>query len=57
MTDDETARFRAHPDWRLAVQLREYDDRGKVPGAAVPGVDAYRTDLIQVVAEVFGRLT
>jgi hypothetical protein len=42
--------FRAEPDWPLAVSLREIDDRGKVAGAVVPGLDAYRADLHSVVA-------
>ena len=50
MTPTEVAAFRAHPDWRLAVELREIDDRGKVPGADVPGLEAYRADLEAVVA-------
>lgn len=49
MTAAEVKVFRAHPDWRLALALREIDDRGKVPGAAVPGLDDYRPDLRQVV--------
>jgi predicted HD phosphohydrolase len=49
MTPDEVAAFRAHPDWRLALELREIDDQGKVPGARVPGLDDYRGDLEAVV--------
>jgi hypothetical protein len=37
-------------DWRQAVELRLIDDRGKVPGLAVPGIDAYRPRLTTVVA-------
>ena len=51
MNEAEIAAFRAHPDWRLALQLREIDDRGKVPGADVPELDDYREDLRMVVAE------
>jgi gamma-butyrobetaine dioxygenase len=50
MTPDEVAAFRAHPDWRLALELREIDDQGKVPGARVPGLDDYRADLEDLVA-------
>jgi len=50
MSTAEVEAFRTEPDWPLAVSLREIDDRGKVPGAVVPGLDAYRTDLHAVVA-------
>lgn len=50
MNAAEIAAFRAHPDWRLALQLREVDDLGKVPGACVPKLDDYRKDLCDVVA-------
>jgi predicted HD phosphohydrolase len=50
MSAAETEAFRANPDWRLAIALREIDDRGKVPGASVPDLDAYRADLREVVA-------
>jgi predicted HD phosphohydrolase len=45
MTEVEQIEFRGHPDWRLAIELRRFDDLAKVPGAAVPGLDAYREDL------------
>jgi predicted HD phosphohydrolase len=51
MNAAEIDAFRAHPGWRLALQLREIDDRGKVPGARVPQLDDYREDLRDVVAE------
>ena len=50
MTAAEIAAFESHPDCRLAVRLREIDDQGKVPGATVPGLDAYRGVLTDVVA-------
>jgi predicted HD phosphohydrolase len=50
MTEAEVAAFRSHPDWRLALRLREIDDQGKVPGAEVPGLEAYRPELAQVVS-------
>lgn len=50
MSEDEVSAFRAHPDWRLALKLREIDDRGKVPGAEVPGLEDYRRELSEVVA-------
>jgi predicted HD phosphohydrolase len=55
MSDTEIKAFRCHPDWPLAVALREIDDRGKVPGAVVPGLDSYRPDLSAVVATRLAR--
>jgi predicted HD phosphohydrolase len=49
MSDDEVAEFRSQPDWALAVTLRLIDDRGKVPGLEVPGLDSYRPRLLAVV--------
>jgi predicted HD phosphohydrolase len=49
MIPAEVARFRAHPDWELAVALRRIDDRGKVKGLTVPRLDAYRDVLARVV--------
>jgi hypothetical protein len=50
MNDQEIATFRANPDWPTAVRLRDLDDRAKIPGALVPGLDEYRADLTEVVA-------
>ena len=50
MSDDEVAEFEANPDHALAVKLREIDDRGKVPGLEVPGIDSYRELLAVVVS-------
>lgn len=49
MSESEVERFRAHPDWELAVELRRIDDKGKVVGLDVPGLDAYREALGRVV--------
>ena len=54
MTEAEVVAFRANPDWELAIALREIDDRGKVPGAIVPGLETYRDDLAAVAAERLG---
>jgi predicted HD phosphohydrolase len=54
MTEAEVSAFRAHPDWRLALELREIDDRGKVPGAEVPGLETYREDITLAVAACRG---
>jgi predicted HD phosphohydrolase len=48
MSDDEVAAFEGQPDWELAVELRRIDDRGKVPGADVPGITEYRPLLARV---------
>jgi predicted HD phosphohydrolase len=50
MTAGEVSQFEAHPDHELALLLRLIDDRGKVPGLAVPGVDHYRPELLAAVA-------
>jgi predicted HD phosphohydrolase len=50
MSEAEIAAFRAVPEWREAVELRLFDDQGKVPGAAVPELESYRADLLAVVA-------
>jgi len=50
MSPGEVAAFTAHADARLAVALRLIDDRGKQVGLDVPGLDAYRPRLAQVVA-------
>ena len=57
MTEADVAAFEANPDWRLAVRLRDLDDRGKVPGAVVPELDEYRADLIGVAAETLRAKT
>jgi predicted HD phosphohydrolase len=49
MSADEVARFRRHPDWEEAISLRRIDDRAKVVGLAVPGLEAYRARLRRVV--------
>ena len=50
MSDAEVAQFRSNPDWEQAVELRLIDDRAKVPGLEVSGIDSYRTELALVVA-------
>ena len=37
----EASRFEAIPGWADAVQLRRWDDAGKVEAATVPGLDHY----------------
>jgi gamma-butyrobetaine dioxygenase len=55
MSNSEVREFEAHPDHRLAVRLREIDDRGKVPGLAVPGLDSYRAELVEVAERTATR--
>ena len=50
MSPEEVAVFRTHPDAALAVSLRLIDDRGKQAGLQVPGLEAHRPRLTQVVA-------
>ena len=54
LAEQHVAAFRAQPDWRLALKLREIDDQGKVPGAEVPGLEDYRAELSQVVSAQLG---
>jgi predicted HD phosphohydrolase len=55
MTEDEIAEFCSTPGWREAIELRLFDDRGKVPGRAVPELETYRTELTVVVAAAAAR--
>lgn len=47
---EEIAAFEASPHAGDAVRLRRYDDAGKVPGLAVPGLEHYRPLLESVIA-------
>jgi phosphonate degradation associated HDIG domain protein len=38
----EVHEFEKNPYYRMAVQLRRWDDQAKVPGATVPAVESYR---------------
>jgi predicted HD phosphohydrolase len=49
MSPDEIERFRRSADWEDAVLLRRIDDRGKVVGLRVPGLESYRARLLRVV--------
>ena len=51
MSRTQISAFESQPDFLLAVALRLIDDRGKDPGAVVPGLDAYADDLLAVVAD------
>lgn len=50
MSDDEVARFAAHPDVDAYVALRVADDDAKVPGAVVPGLNHWLSALRAVAA-------
>jgi phosphonate degradation associated HDIG domain protein len=41
MSPEQVGRFRASPHAAAAVTLRRCDDAAKVPGLAVPGIEAY----------------
>jgi predicted HD phosphohydrolase len=45
MTDEEARQFEAHRHHAAAVQVRRYDDMGKVAGMKTPDLESYR-DLI-----------
>lgn len=42
MSSAEAAEFEAGPHYERAVQVRRYDDRGKDPHMATPGLEAFR---------------
>ncbi|MGD9705670.1 MAG: HD domain-containing protein [Acidimicrobiia bacterium] len=46
LSTEEVAVFEAHPSWCAAVQVRRWDDRGKVDGMAVPPLSEY-VDLLE----------
>jgi phosphonate degradation associated HDIG domain protein len=49
-TAAEAAAFEASPHAEAAVRLRRYDDLGKVPGLATPGLEHYRPVLASALA-------
>ena len=42
MTDAEARGFESHSHYRAAVQVRRYDDMGKVPGMQTASLESYR---------------
>jgi [1-hydroxy-2-(trimethylamino)ethyl]phosphonate dioxygenase len=42
MSADEVREFEAHPHFRAAAAIREYDDRAKVVGLATPPFAHFR---------------
>lgn len=49
MSDDEVKAFEQNPNYREIVQVRIWDDIGKVPGKETPGFDHYLPLLERVV--------
>jgi gamma-butyrobetaine dioxygenase len=49
MSEQEVEAFRRRPAWREALELRRIDDRAKIVGLAVPGLERYRGRLERVV--------
>lgn len=49
LTSDEVDAFEVHPFREEAVWLRRVDDRAKVPGASVPGLEHFREPLEEVL--------
>jgi predicted HD phosphohydrolase len=47
---DEVAAFEARAEWHAMVQLRMADDRAKVPGAIVPGLDHWRPIVVALAS-------
>ena len=45
MTDEEQMAFELEPYFPAALQLRRYDDMGKVPGMRTPPLEAFRETL------------
>lgn len=45
---EEAAAFEANSGWADAVQLRRWDDQGKVDGLDLPPLDAYRPLLVDL---------
>ncbi len=42
MSAEEVEDFHRSPNWRSQVRVRTWDDRAKIPGADVPGLESYR---------------
>jgi predicted HD phosphohydrolase len=48
LDDDALARFAASPDFEALLSLRRADERAKVPGAVVPGLESWRELLLRM---------
>lgn len=51
MDADETAAFEAHPAFERALQLRRYDEIGKLTGVEMPAFDSYAPLIRALLAE------
>jgi len=49
MSDTELSEFMSDPAAKVAMRLRTYDDLGKVVGAAVPPLEAYRSAIVEAL--------
>ena len=49
MTSGEAAEFEAGSHYERAIQVRRYDDRGKDPHMATPGLEAFRPLLASLI--------
>ncbi|MCC6233388.1 MAG: HD domain-containing protein [Verrucomicrobiales bacterium] len=49
MSTEEAREFEAHPHFELALRVRRYDDRGKVPGMPTPDLATFRLLLESLV--------
>ena len=50
MSADEVRSFESLDDWRCMIDLRRADDGAKVPGARIPGLDAWLGALHRVAS-------
>lgn len=55
MSEAELGEFERHPHFDSAVRLRRYDDMGKVPDMATPGLEHFRRVLEPLVEAASGR--
>ena len=56
LNTDERERFEAHPGFVTAMALRSWDDRAKIPGLEVPGLEHYRS-MAEEITNAWRRLT
>ena len=54
MSADEVQDFHRSPNWRSKVRVRTWDDRAKIPGADVPGLESYREMITAHLARQHG---
>jgi len=49
MSEEELAALRANPHLEASLELRRWDDSGKVSKLETPGLEDFRGDLIEVL--------